>query len=278
MKKRKVLLGIIVIIIIYTMSFASKIKRKEGFIGIYPSFNVSLSSNDTHGTLYIVMGMSVGPFAIPIYILDRVSSAIYDTVLLPFDYYKLYKSTNGKQIKYYEDENRVEWVGRGKIIPLLTDKKEKEYTLKNGNYIGTYIEYYENQNIKEEVFYYEDGGIKNKKSYSKEGKIMFSETYNGEDKFLDKAEYCYNEENRLEKIIITEKDYLIEKYYDENEKLKRQLKQTVSLEKWEGIEETYYENGKLKGQYIMNEDGVTDIEYSENGDIIKKEVCKYKFN
>ncbi len=302
MKKRKVLLGIIIVVIIYTMAFASKIKRKEGFIGIYPSFNVNLSSNETHGTLYIALGMTVGPFAVPIYMLDRVSSAVYDTVLLPYDYYRLYKTTNGKQVKYYEDENRVEWIGRGKATPLLTDKKEVEYTLKSGNYIGDYIEYYfdgklkilkkysdnsilissyeyyGNQNLKEEIFYFGDGEVKEKKTYSEEGKILLRESYNEKSKFLDKMEYYYNKEKKLEKVAITEKKYLIDKYYDEREKLKSQLKQTISLEKWEGIEETYYKSGKIKGQYIMAEDGVTDIEYSENGEIIKKEICKYKFN
>lgn len=301
MKKRKMLIWIIIIVIVYVMSFASRMKREEGFIGVYPSFATKLSSNDSHGVLYIVLGMSMGPLSIPVYAVDRISSAIYDTVLLPYDYYKYYRNTNGKQVKFYEDENRVEWVARRKIVPLLTDKKEKEYTLKNGDYIGDYFEYYldgklkiikkytdksilinsceyyGDNNIKEEVFYFEDGQIMNKKVYFEDKRINYSENYNEETKNLDKTEYFYTKEDRLEKIVITEKNYLTEKYYGENEKLKRQLKQTIALEKWEGIEETYYENGKIKGQYIMEEDGVTDREYSEKGDIIKEEKCKYNF-
>lgn len=302
MKKKKIFICLIVIVIVYMMSFASKAKRDEGYVGIYPSFATKLSSNDSHGVLYIFLGMSMGPFSIPIYVVDIVASTIYDTVLLPYDYYKYYRSTNGKQIKFYEDENRVRWIGRRKIVPILTDKKEKEYTLKNGEYIGDYFEYYldgkiktikkysnngvlinsceyyENSNIKEEISYFEDGQIMNRKVYSDDKKINYSENYNKETKFLDKIEYFYSKENRLQKMVITEKNYLTDKYFDEEGKLKSQLKQTISLEKWEGIEETYYKSGKLKGQYMMLEDGVIDREYSEEGAIIKEEKCKYNFN
>lgn len=120
---KKLIIGISIAIFIFLTSFTSKIKRREGYIGVYPSLNFKMSSNSTEGTLYVVLGMTLGPLAIPIYMVDRTSSFIYDTILFPIDAYRDYKASNGKFIEYYEEEFRVEWIGRGKIKPLYTDKK-----------------------------------------------------------------------------------------------------------------------------------------------------------
>lgn len=146
---KKLIIGISIAIFIFLTSFTSKIKRREGYIGVYPSLNFKMSSNSTEGTLYVVLGMTLGPLAIPIYMVDRTSSFIYDTILFPIDAYRDYKASNGKFIEYYEEEFRVEWIGRGKIKPLYTDKKKLEYTLKNGKYVGEYYEYFEDGSIKE---------------------------------------------------------------------------------------------------------------------------------
>lgn len=146
---KKLIIGICIAIFIFLTSFTSKIKRREGYIGVYPSLNFKMSSNSSEGTLYIVLGMTLGPLSFPVYIVDRTSSFIYDTVLFPVDAYKEFRANNGKITKYYEDEFRVEWIGRGKIKPLYTDKKRLEYTLKNGKYVGEYYEYFEDGSIKE---------------------------------------------------------------------------------------------------------------------------------
>lgn len=146
---KKLIIGISIAIFIFLTSFTSKIKRREGYIGVYPSLNFKMNSNNTEGTLYVVLGMTLGPLAIPIYMVDRTSSFIYDTILFPIDAYRDYKASNGKFIEYYEEEFRVEWIGRGKIKPLYTDKKKLEYTLKNGKYVGEYYEYFEDGSIKE---------------------------------------------------------------------------------------------------------------------------------
>ncbi|WP_297597262.1 hypothetical protein [uncultured Cetobacterium sp.] len=146
---KKLIIGICIAIFIFLTSFTSKIKRREGYIGVYPSLNFKGSSNSSEGTFYILLKLTVGPLVIPIYMLDRTSSFIYDTILFPIDAYKDYKASNGKITKYYEDEFRVQWIGRGEIKPLYTDKKRLEYTLKNGKYIGEYYEYFEDGSIKE---------------------------------------------------------------------------------------------------------------------------------
>ncbi|MEG0235857.1 MAG: hypothetical protein RR523_06405 [Cetobacterium sp.] len=73
---KKLIIGICIAFFIFLTSFTSKIKRREGYIGVYPSLNFKMSGNSTEGTIYIVLGMTLGPLAFPVYIVDRTSSFI----------------------------------------------------------------------------------------------------------------------------------------------------------------------------------------------------------
>lgn len=174
---KKLIVGIGIAIFIFLTSFTSKIKRREGYRGVYPSLNFKMSSNSTEGTLYIVLGMTLEPLAIPVYMVDRTSSFLYDTILFPIDLYRDYKASNGKFIEYYEEDFRVEWIGKGKIKPLYTDKKRLEYTLKNGKYVGEYYEYFEDGSIKE-FSNWKNGKLDGvKKTYYSSKEIVTDETW-----------------------------------------------------------------------------------------------------
>lgn len=281
---KKLIIGVCIAIFIFLTSFTSKTKRREGYIGVYPSLNFKMSSNSTEGTLYIVLGMTLGPLAIPVYLVDRTSSFIYDTILFPIDAYKDYRASNGKIIEYYEDEFRVEWIGRGKIKPLYTDKKRLEYTLKNKKYIDEYYEYYEDGEIKE-VSNWKDGKLDGvKKTYYSSKKIQTDETW--KDNQLVSLIYYDSDGKILYKILndIPSNIFLKEEY----EHLKDVA--IVQVLKYDSpiffdinganrfgsgtwIKTQNFKNNRLVYEvmdtYVGDKrTGFKEVEYSENGDII----------
>ncbi|MBC2857080.1 hypothetical protein H3N56_11615 [Cetobacterium sp. 2A] len=243
-----------------------------------------MNSNSTEGTLYIVLGMTLGPLAIPIYMVDRISSFIYDTVLFPMDVYKDYKANNGKFIKYYEDEFRVEWVGRRRIKPLYTDKKRFEYTLKNGNYIDEYYEYYEDGNIKE-LSNWKDGkldGIKKTYYSSKEiqtnevwknGKLESLIYYNSDAKILIKISNNIALNIFLKEEYEYSKDLKIVHFLKYNSPIFFDTNGTNNLESGIWIKTQNLKNNRLVYEIMdtYSEDirtGSKEVKYSEKGDII----------
>lgn len=285
---KKLIIGISIAIFIFLTSFTSKIKRREGYIGVYPSLNFKMSSNSTEGTLYVVLGMTLGPLAIPIYMVDRTSSFIYDTILFPIDAYRDYKASNGKFIEYYEEEFRVEWIGRGKIKPLYTDKKKLEYTLKNGKYVGEYYEYFEDGSIKE-FSNWKDGELDGvKKTYYSPKEIQTDEVW--KDNQLLSLVYYDSTGKILYKIL---NDVLLNIFLkEEYEHLKDVT--IVQVLKYDSpivfdingansfgsgtwIKTQNFKNNRLVYEVMDTYDGdkrtgFKEVEYSENGDIIYKYV------
>lgn len=110
-------------------------------------------------------------------------------------------------------------------LSIISSNDLFEYYLEGHNNNGILrnrFEYYANNILKEKVEYFKEEQIMNKNKYSKDEKIIYSENYNEETKKLDKTEYFYTNENRLEKIVITEKNYIAERCFDENSKIKSQ--------------------------------------------------------
>lgn len=257
---KKLIIGICIAIFIFLTSFTSKIKRREGYIGVYPSLNFKMSSNSSEGTLYIVLGMTLGPLSFPVYIVDRTSSFIYDTVLFPVDAYKEFRANNGKITKYYEDEFRVEWIGRGKIKPLYTDKKRLEYTLKNGKYVGEYYEYFEDGSIKE-FSNWKDNQLLSLVYYDSTGKILIK-IFNDIplNRFL-KEEYEHLKDVTIVQVL----------KYDSPIVFDINGANRFGSGTW--IKTQNFKNNRLVYEVMDTYDGdkrtgFKEVEYSENGDII----------
>lgn len=281
---KKLIIGISIAIFIFLTSFTSKIKRREGYIGVYPSLNFKMSSNSTEGTLYVVLGMTLGPLAIPIYMVDRTSSFIYDTILFPIDAYRDYKASNGKFIEYYEEEFRVEWIGRGKIKPLYTDKKKLEYTLKNGKYVGEYYEYFEDGSIKE-FSNWKNGELDGvKKTYYSSKEIQTDEVW--KDNQLISLVYYDSDRKILVKILndvplnifLKEeyehlKDVTIVQVLKHDSPVTFDINEIDKLGNGIWIKTQNFKNNRLVYEvmdtYVGDKrTGFKEVKYSENGDII----------
>ena len=281
---KKLIIGICIAIFIFLTSFTSKIKRREGYIGVYPSLNFKMSSNSTEGTLYVVLGMTLGPLAIPIYMVDRTSSFIYDTILFPIDAYRDYKASNGKFIEYYEEEFRVEWIGRGKIKPLYTDKKKLEYTLKNGKYVGEYYEYFEDGSIKE-FSNWKNGELDGvKKTYYSSKEIQTDEVW--KDNQLISLVYYDSDRKILVKILndvplnifLKEeyehlKDVTIVQVLKHDSLITFDINEIDKLGNGIWIKTQNFKNNRLVYEvmdtYVGDKrTGFKEVKYSENGDII----------
>ena len=281
---KKLIIGICIAIFIFLTSFTSKIKRREGYIGVYPSLNFKMSSNSTEGTLYVVLGMTLGPLAIPIYMVDRTSSFIYDTILFPIDAYRDYKASNGKFIEYYEEEFRVEWIGRGKIKPLYTDKKKLEYTLKNGKYVGEYYEYFEDGSIKE-FSNWKNGELDGvKKTYYSSKEIQTDEVW--KDNQLISLVYYDSDRKILVKILndvplnifLKEeyehlKDVTIVQVLKHDSPVTFDINEIDKLGNGIWIKTQNFKNNRLVYEvmdtYVGDKrTGFKEVKYSENGDII----------
>lgn len=281
---KKLIIGISIAIFIFLTSFTSKIKRREGYIGVYPSLNFKMSSNSTEGTLYVVLGMTLGPLAIPIYMVDRTSSFIYDTILFPIDAYRDYKASNGKFIEYYEEEFRVEWIGRGKIKPLYTDKKKLEYTLKNGKYVGEYYEYFEDGSIKE-FSNWKNGELDGvKKTYYSSKEIQTDEVW--KDNQLISLVYYDSDRKILVKILndvplnifLKEeyehlKDVTIVQVLKHDSPITFDINEVDKLGNGIWIKTQNFKNNRLVYEvmdtYVGDKrTGFKEVKYSENGDII----------
>lgn len=281
---KKLIIGISIAIFIFLTSFTSKIKRREGYIGVYPSLNFKMSSNSTEGTLYVVLGMTLGPLAIPIYMVDRTSSFIYDTILFPIDAYRDYKASNGKFIEYYEEEFRVEWIGRGKIKPLYTDKKKLEYTLKNGKYVGEYYEYFEDGSIKE-FSNWKNGELDGvKKTYYSSKEIQTDEVW--KDNQLISLVYYDSDRKILVKILndvplnifLKEeyehlKDVTIVQVLKHDSPITFDINEIDKLGNGIWIKTQNFKNNRLVYEvmdtYVGDKrTGFKEVKYSENGDII----------
>lgn len=281
---KKLIIGISIAIFIFLTSFTSKIKRREGYIGVYPSLNFKMNSNSTEGTLYVVLGMTLGPLAIPIYMVDRTSSFIYDTILFPIDAYRDYKASNGKFIEYYEEEFRVEWIGRGKIKPLYTDKKKLEYTLKNGKYVGEYYEYFEDGSIKE-FSNWKNGELDGvKKTYYSSKEIQTDEVW--KDNQLISLVYYDSDRKILVKILndvplnifLKEeyehlKDVTIVQVLKHDSPVTFDINEIDKLGNGIWIKTQSFKNNRLVYEvmdtYVGDKrTGFKEVKYSENGDII----------
>lgn len=281
---RKLIMGSCVAIFIFLTSFTSKIKRREGYIGVYPSLNFKMSSNSSEGTLYIALGMTLGPLAIPIYLVDRTSSFIYDTILFPIDVYRDYKASNGKFIEYYEEEFRVEWIRGEKIKPIYTDKKRLEYTLKNGKYVGEYYEYFEDGSIKE-FSNWKDGKLDGvKKTYYSPKEIQTDEIW--KDNQLLSLVYYDSTGKILYKILndVSLNIFLKEEYehlkdvtivqvlkYDSP--ITSDINEVSRFGSGTWIKTQNFKNNRLVYEVMDTYDsdkrtGFKEVEYSENGDII----------
>lgn len=257
---KKLIIGICIAIFIFLTSFTSKIKRREGYIGVYPSLNFKMSSNSSEGTLYIVLGMTLGPLSFPVYIVDRTSSFIYDTVLFPVDAYKEFRANNGKITKYYEDEFRVEWIGRGKIKPLYTDKKRLEYTLKNGKYVGEYYEYFEDGSIKE-FSNWKDNQLLSLVYYDSTGKILYKILNDIHSNIFLKEEYEHLKDVTIVQVL----------KYDSPIVFDINGANRFGSGTW--IKTQNFKNNRLVYEVMDTYDGdkrtgFKEVEYSENGDII----------
>lgn len=281
---KKLIIGISIAIFIFLTSFTSKIKRREGYIGVYPSLNFKMSSNSTEGTLYVVLGMTLGPLAIPIYMVDRTSSFIYDTILFPIDAYRDYKASNGKFIEYYEEEFRVKWIGRGKIKPLYTDKKKLEYTLKNRKYVGEYYEYFEDGSIKE-FSNWKNGELDGvKKTYYSSKEIQTDEVW--KDNQLISLVYYDSDRKILVKILndvplnifLKEeyehlKDVTIVQVLKHDSPVTFDINEIDKLGNGIWIKTQNFKNNRLVYEvmdtYVGDKrTGFKEVKYSENGDII----------
>lgn len=281
---KKLIIGISIAIFIFLTSFTSKIKRREGYIGVYPSLNFKMSSNSTEGTLYVVLGMTLGPLAIPIYMVDRTSSFIYDTILFPIDAYRDYKASNGKFIEYYEEEFRVKWIGRGKIKPLYTDKKKLEYTLKNRKYVGEYYEYFEDGSIKE-FSNWKNGELDGvKKTYYSSKEIQTDEVW--KDNQLISLVYYDSDRKILVKILndvplnifLKEeyehlKDVTIVQVLKHDSPVTFDINEIDKLGNGIWIKTQNFKNNRLVYEVIDTyvgdkRTGFKEVKYSENGDII----------
>ena len=281
---KKLIIGICITIFIFLTSFTSKIKRREGYIGVYPSLNFEMSSNSSEGTLYIVLGMTLGPLAFPVYIVDRTSSFIYDTILFPVDAYKEFRANNGKIIKYYEDEFRVDWVGRGKIKPLYTDKKRLEYTLKNGKYVGEYYEYFEDGSIKE-FSNWKDGKLDGvKKTYYSPKEIQTDEVWK-DNQLISLVYYDFHgkilikifNDIPLNRFLKEEYEYLkdvtIVQVLKYDSPIVFDIKGANRFGSGTWIKTQNFKNNRLVYEVMDTYDGdkrtgFKEVEYSENGDII----------
>ncbi|MCX3067173.1 hypothetical protein OQE61_06670 [Cetobacterium somerae] len=281
---KKLIIGICITIFIFLTSFTSKIKRREGYIGVYPSLNFEMSSNSSEGTLYIVLGMTLGPLAFPVYIVDRTSSFIYDTILFPVDAYKEFRANNGKIIKYYEDEFRVEWVGRGKIKSLYTDKKRLEYTLKNGKYVGEYYEYFEDGSIKE-FSNWKDGKLDGvKKTYYSPKEIQTDEVWK-DNQLISLVYYDFHgkilikifNDIPLNRFLKEEYEYLkdvtIVQVLKYDSPIVFDINGANRFESGTWIKTQNFKNNRLVYEVMDTYDGdkrtgFKEVEYSENGDII----------
>lgn len=281
---KKLIIGICIAIFIFLTSFTSKIKRREGYIGVYPSLNFEMSSNSSEGTLYIVLGMTLGPLAFPVYIVDRTSSFIYDTILFPVDAYKEFRANNGKIIKYYEDEFRVEWVGRGKIKSLYTDKKRLEYTLKNGEYVGEYYEYFEDGSIKE-FSNWKDGKLDGvKKTYYSPKEIQTDEVWK-DNQLISLVYYDFHgkilikifNDIPLNRFLKEEYEYLkdvtIVQVLKYDSPIVFDINGANRFGSGTWIKTQNFKNNRLVYEVMDTYDGdkrtgFKEVEYSENGDII----------
>lgn len=243
---KKLIIGICIAIFIFLTSFTSKIKRREGYIGVYPSLNFEMSSNSSEGTLYIVLGMTLGPLAFPVYIVDRTSSFIYDTILFPVDAYKEFRANNGKIIKYYE---------------YFEDGSIKEFSnWKDGELDGVKKTYYSPKEIQTDEVW-KDNQLISLVYYDFHGKILIK-IFNDIplNRFL-KEEYEYLKDVTIVQVL----------KYDSPIVFDINGANRFGSGTW--IKTQNFKNNRLVYEVMDTYDGdkrtgFKEVEYSENGDII----------